>query len=73
MTNTYTISVAAEVRAEMARQRLSQRKVAIKLGWSQQMLSTRLLGTVPFSTTDLAEIASALGVEVTQLASPVQR
>lgn len=65
--------VAAEVRAEMARQRLSQQSLADRLGWSQQRLSRRIMADggkyplVPFDVEELAQVAEVLGVPITQL------
>lgn len=57
--------VAAEVRAELARQRISGRQAARRLGWTQQALSRRLTGDIPFNVAELAELAGLLGIEVT--------
>lgn len=65
--------VAAEVRAEMARQGLSQQALAEKLGWRQQRLSRRILAEgsnnplIPFDIAELADVANALGIPVAQL------
>jgi transcriptional regulator with XRE-family HTH domain len=56
--------IAAEVRAEMARQQLSGVRAAKKLGWTQNYIARRLSGTVPFDVADLAEVASLLGVPI---------
>src|SRR5258708_39942767 len=56
--------IAAEVRAQLARQRRSGRSVALQLGWSSVYMSRRLTGTVPFNVTDLAAIAGVLDVPV---------
>jgi transcriptional regulator with XRE-family HTH domain len=58
--------VAAEVRAEMARQRMSQAGLAKLLGVAQQTVSRRLVGEVPFDVAELARIADLLGVPMTQ-------
>ena len=59
--------VSEEVRAEMARQRTSQHKLAAACGWTQAYLARRLTGRVTFSTTDLELISAALRVPLTQL------
>jgi transcriptional regulator with XRE-family HTH domain len=59
--------VSDEVRAEMARQRISQHKLVAACGWTQAYLSRRLTGRVTFSTTDLETIAAALGVPLAQI------
>ncbi|HEY1622139.1 MAG TPA: helix-turn-helix domain-containing protein [Streptosporangiaceae bacterium] len=56
--------VAAELRAELARRRIPNRRIAGQLGWSETYLSRRLTGSVPFSIDDLASVASAIGIPV---------
>jgi transcriptional regulator with XRE-family HTH domain len=63
----FTRKVAAEIRAEMARQQMSQDQLADRIGMSQSTLSRRLTGSLPFDTTELAKVAEALGVVVTAL------
>jgi transcriptional regulator with XRE-family HTH domain len=61
--------VAAEVRAEMARQEIPQRVLAERLGWPQPRLSRRVTSGptfVAFTIDELAEVARALNVPVTQ-------
>lgn len=53
---------AAEVRAEVARQRKPQREIAEALGMSQTAVSRRLLGEVEFSLSQLTVLAEVLGV-----------
>jgi transcriptional regulator with XRE-family HTH domain len=65
----FTAQVAAEIRAEMGRQRMSQEALAARIGISQQSLSRRLLGTYPFNTIELAKAAEALNVPVGRLLS----
>lgn len=57
--------VATEVRAEMGRQRATQKQVGEILGKSQPQVSARLLGELPFSTAELDTLAEAWGVPVT--------
>lgn len=54
--------LAAEVRAEMARQQINQQTLAQRLGRSQQWLSRRVTGEVPFDVADLSALSDALGV-----------
>lgn len=70
MSITYTESVAAEIRAEMGRQRRSQRWLARRAGLTTGYLSRRLTGDVALSTDDIERIAGALEVPITELASP---
>ena len=62
----FTKRVAAEVRAELARQKVSQEALCARIGMSQSTLSRRITGEYPFDTTELAKIAEALGVSVAQ-------
>src|SRR5579859_5043198 len=57
-------SIAAEVRAQLARRRRSARSVAFELGWTQTYMSRRINGRIPFNVDDLAAIAEALDVPV---------
>lgn len=58
--------VAAEVRAEIARQGLTRASVAAKLGWTDQRFSLRMTGRVALSVGELVIIADALGVPASQ-------
>lgn len=62
--------IAAEVRAEMARQGLSQAKLATKLGWTQPRLSRRVTpgknGLIPFTAAELLAVADKLGAPIAQ-------
>jgi transcriptional regulator with XRE-family HTH domain len=58
-------TVSAEVRAEMARQRLSQQALAGRLGEKQWWVSKRLTRSIPFTIEDLERIAAALDKPVT--------
>lgn len=70
MNNRVSAIVAGEVRAYLARRRLSARQAAIKLGWTAPYLSRRLTGEVPFDVADLAAIAELLEVPVTVFFEP---
>jgi transcriptional regulator with XRE-family HTH domain len=56
-----TETVAGEVRAEIARQKIDRRKLAADAGMSRSALARRLSGTVPFDVSELQRIAVALG------------
>ncbi len=62
LTGVPTQSLAAELRAELARQRLSQRELAKRLGTSQAWVSRRLVGEVEPTPEEISQIAGALGV-----------
>lgn len=59
--------VGANVRAEMARRNLSQQSMSQKVNLSQQALSRRMTGQIAFSVDELADIAVALDVTLTDL------
>lgn len=58
--------VAAEVRAELARQNVSHRQAAEWLGMSQSQITRRLNGKIAFDTVVLEILARHLGVPVRQ-------
>lgn len=60
-------SVAANVRAEMARQQCTQIRLAEKLSKTQAYVSRRLTGQVPFTVDEIYEIAEALNVPMRDL------
>lgn len=62
--------IAAEVRAELARQRKVARDVGEILGVSKQAAHTRLTGKQPFRVEELTKLAAALGVPVTRFLPP---
>ncbi|MGC5664958.1 helix-turn-helix domain-containing protein [Micromonospora sp. WMMD723] len=55
-------SVVVAVRVEMARQRMSQTKLAELTGFTQAYISRRMTGETPFDVVDLERIAGALNV-----------
>lgn len=71
MAQSLTLRVAAEVRAEVARQQLTHRALGEKLGLSQPQVTKRLNGVLPLDTAELDRIAEVLGVPVDRfLATP---
>jgi transcriptional regulator with XRE-family HTH domain len=66
---TLTQRVAAEVRAEVARQAVTQERVAGILGVAQPNVSRRLNGKQPFDTDELDKLADAFGVPVDRFLS----
>lgn len=59
---TLTDRVASEVRAQMARIRMTQTALAAVLGLPQSAVSNRLRGKVAFSVDELETVSAALGV-----------
>lgn len=55
------------IRAEMARRRVSQRHMAEQLGISQAAFSYRMSGKTPLDINELDTIAKTLGVPVESL------
>jgi len=66
MSDVITASVAAEVRAEMARQNVPQRELGRVLGLSQGAAWRRLKGDVPFDVAELAKVAELLKAPMSQ-------
>lgn len=65
--STLNATAIAEIRAELARQRLSQRELGLSCGIGEVPLNRRLTGHVPLTLPDLEAIAAALGVSPTAL------
>ena len=63
----YTQAAAANIRAEMARQRISGRELARRLDMNPTSLARRVAGDVDISLDELAHIADALRVTVAAL------
>ena len=59
-------SIAGEVRAELARQHVTDAEIAACLGQNQQWFNRRKNGLVAFRADELAIVAAYLGVEVGQ-------
>lgn len=57
----------ATIRAELARNGLTQTALAANLGMSQASLSSRLTGHVAFSVPEIQATAKFLGIRVTDL------
>jgi len=66
MANEVRAKIAAEVRAEVARQKKSQREIASMLGVDQAGAWRRLNGEQPWRADELVKLAEALGVPVAQ-------
>lgn len=60
-------TVAANVRAEMGRARVTQVVLAQALGISQASMSGRLRGLIPWRVDEVAATAAALGVPFADL------
>jgi transcriptional regulator with XRE-family HTH domain len=60
----------AEIKAEMARQDITQTELARRLGWEKSAVSRRFSRKIPIRAHEIDDIAKALGVEVTQFGWP---
>lgn len=69
-TATLSAQVAEEVRALMARRRVSGRRLAELLDVSPSWVSYRMTGVTPIGLDDLQRIAEVLGVDVVDLLPP---
>ena len=67
MASTLNDHVAAEIRAELARQRRSARKLAAELKWTVPYMSRRMTGEIPLDMDDIEAIAAALNVPLAAL------
>lgn len=65
MTNSLPADIAAEVRAEISRQKKPQREIADMLGLSQQQVSERVRGDVEWRISELVRVAGWLQVPIT--------
>lgn len=59
--------VAAEVRAEMARQKVTGSSVAQAIGMSQPSLSRRLSGAKALTVEELEQVGAVLGLTIEDL------
>ncbi|WP_160665380.1 helix-turn-helix domain-containing protein [Pseudarthrobacter sp. ATCC 49987] len=67
MSETVSERVAANVRAEAARLKMSQRDIAAALGVSQSSANRRYLGVTPIDVEELYALADKFGVPVAKL------
>lgn len=70
MTLLSTASVTAELRAELARRRLTTARLAEDLGVTQMWLSRRLRGITPLTIDDTGRICAALDLDPATLFAP---
>lgn len=71
--NTLADTVAAEVRAQLARRQLPGSALAAAVGKSEMYVSRRLRGDIPFDLIDLEQVAQFLGVAVADLLPATER
>lgn len=64
-------SLNATIRAEMARQRITQTELAIALSIPQTQVSARLRGAVEWRVTELLSVADLLGVPASTLLADI--
>lgn len=66
-------AISAEVRATMARQRVSGAKLAADAGLSPSYLSKRLRDDLPFTLNDIDAVCSALGENLETIVATAAR
>jgi transcriptional regulator with XRE-family HTH domain len=67
MTHRLTVTLADEIRAELARKRVLASELAGHLGRSEAYVSRRLSAELPFNVDDLALTAELLDVSIVDL------
>lgn len=67
MDQTPATVTAGAVRAELARRRITGRKLAADLGWSKTTTARRLNGEYPLTVDELVAVAHYLDLPVTAL------
>lgn len=65
-------SIAAEVRAELGRQRLSSRELARRMGVETTWMHRRVTAKIPFSMGELVAVAGLLKVPASKLMAGVK-
>lgn len=65
--NSVNVLVASNLRAEIARQKVTQKELCQLLGVSRSALTRRLSGTVPIDVNELVVFADYLDVPVVEL------
>jgi transcriptional regulator with XRE-family HTH domain len=63
-------AVANEVRAQLARRRMSHSEAARRLGWKPAYMGRRMIGDTALDAVDLAQLAQLLDVPVTAFFPP---
>lgn len=63
-------TVAANVRAELGRSRITQSRAAAETKISEAALSKRLNGRIPFDVDQIAALAALVGVDPSMLLAP---
>jgi transcriptional regulator with XRE-family HTH domain len=71
--STLADSVAAEVRAHLARRQLTGTALAAAIGKSEMYVSRRLRGEVAFDLVDVEQAAKFLGITAADLLSAPER
>ena len=66
-------AITREIRAELARAKISQNDFAVRCGWTASALSRRMTGEVPWSTDEIEIIAKILDFPIAHLTNPVRR
>jgi hypothetical protein len=71
--STLADSVAAEVRAQLARRQLTGMALANAIGKSEMYVSRRIRGEIAFDLIDVEQVARFLGIAVADLLPAAER
>lgn len=72
MSGNFTDAVTDTIRGELKRRRVSQAQLADHLGVTQQTVSRRFNGEVPFDLAEIEAIAAFLGLQARLELTPAQ-
>lgn len=71
--STLADSVAAEVRAQLARRQITGASLANAIGKSEMYVSRRLRGDIAFDLVDVEQVARFLGIAIVDLLPAAER
>ena len=69
----FAVSIADEIRAELARQRKTAADLAIVLGITQHTMGRRLNGQTPFNMIEMSRVAAFLGTSIQTILDRAER
>lgn len=67
LTSTFAQAVAGNVRAELARHRISQQELASRIGMAKGAVSARMTGQRQWQLEDLEKVAKVIGCDPAEL------
>lgn len=72
-TQSLNSQIVAEIRAELARAKITQAEFAPRCGLTASSFSRRMSCEIPWNTDELEKVAKELGLAIDQLTNPVRR